>query len=126
MSRERILVVDDDRLIRESLVELLEDYGCTAVGASNGRDAMDVLADDGACLILLDMMMPIMDGRAFREEQIKRAELADIPVVLISAFENLQKNAKTMQVEGYLRKPLNVSDVLELVKKYCACSGGNA
>jgi CheY-like chemotaxis protein len=117
MSRERILVVDDDRLIRESLVELLEDCGCTAVGASNGRDAMDVLADDGACLILLDMMMPIMDGRAFREEQIKRAELANIPVVLISAFENLQNSAKTMQVDGYLRKPLSVSDVLELVEK---------
>jgi YesN/AraC family two-component response regulator len=46
--------------------------------------------------------------------------------VLISAFGNLRQNAQTMKVDGYLQKPLNVADILELVKKYCACSGGDA
>jgi CheY-like chemotaxis protein len=127
MGHDKILVVDDDKLIRDSLVELLEDNGCSAVGASNGQQAMDVLlAGNETCLILLDLMMPIMDGRTFREEQVKREEIADIPVVLISAFGNLRQNAQTMKVDGYLQKPLNVADILELVKKYCACSGGDA
>jgi CheY-like chemotaxis protein len=127
MGRDKILVVDDDKLIRDSLVELLEDNGCSAVGASNGQQAMDVLlTGNGTCLILLDLMMPVMDGRAFREEQVKREEIADIPVVLISAFGDLRNNARAMQVEGFLQKPLNVADILELVEKYCTCSAGEA
>jgi CheY-like chemotaxis protein len=127
MSHEKVLVVDDDKLIRDSLIELLEDNGCPAVGAANGRQAMDMLlADDGTCLILLDLMMPIMDGREFREEQIRRAELASIPVVLISAFGNIRNNAQAMQVEAYLQKPLEAANVLELVKKYCSCSSADA
>src|SRR6185295_17473396 len=105
MNRDKVLVVDDDKLIRDTLVELLEENGCPAVGAANGRQAMDMLlAQDGACLILLELMMPVMDGREFREEQVKRKELANIPVVLISAFGNLRSNAQAMHVEAYLQK----------------------
>ena len=57
-----ILVVDDDRDIRETLVEFLAEHGCSVVGAANGQQALDALAKFPARLILLDLMMPVMDG----------------------------------------------------------------
>jgi CheY-like chemotaxis protein len=117
---ECILVIDDDREIRETVVEHLRDHGCPAVGAANGRAALDKLGamrNEQACLILLDLMMPVMDGVTFREEQLKQAELAAIPVVVISAFDEVLD----MQAAGYLRKPFQLDDVLRAAKRYCTC-----
>ncbi len=123
---ECILVVDDDKDIRESLVEILEEHGCHAVGAANGREAMEVLRGrphaDSTCLILLDLMMPVMDGRTFREEQLKRDELAGIPVVLISAFQDAAAKAgAAMNAAAVLVKPLQIKDVTSLAERFCAC-----
>lgn len=122
-----VLVVDDDEDIRESLVELLEDYGCNAVGAENGLQAMErLLTTDHTCLIFLDLAMPVMDGNAFREEQVKREALRDIPVVLISAFGSLRNHSKAMQVQAYLQKPLDAASVIDLAKRYCTCAQASA
>jgi len=122
-----VLVVDDDKDIRESLVELLEDYGCAAVGAENGLEAMErLLTTDHTCLIFLDLAMPVMDGNAFREEQVKREALRDIPVVLISAFGSLRNHSKAMQVDAYLQKPLDAASVIDLAKRYCSCAQASA
>jgi CheY-like chemotaxis protein len=121
---ECILVVDDDKEIREILVELLEEHGCPARGAENGRAALKVLETmhgDRACLILLDLMMPVMDGQMFRHEQMKRQELAGIPVVVISAHQERMDEMTAMNVEGFLRKPLQLDDVLRTAKQFCAC-----
>ena len=127
MSRDKVLVVDDDKEIRESLVELLEDHGCRVVGASNGFEALAALMrSEGACLIFLDLSMPVMDGTRFREEQLKRDEFKDIPVVLISAFANLKNHPKGIDVDAYLQKPLDAADVLDLARRYCPCSHGSA
>ena len=127
MARECVLVVDDDREIREGLVELLEDHGCTAVGAENGLEAMEVLLTKGhTCLIFLDLAMPVMDGNAFREEQVRRDELKDIPVVLISAFADLRHHSKAMQVDEYMQKPLDAAHVLDIARRYCGCSQASA
>lgn len=127
MSRDKVLVVDDDKEIRESLVELLEDHGCAVMGARNGFEALETLVrSDGACLIFLDLSMPKMDGARFREEQLKRDELKDIPVVLISAFANLRNHPKGLDVDAYLQKPLDAADVLDLARRYCPCSHGSA
>ncbi len=70
-------------MIRESIVEFLDDNGYEAVGASDGREALQKLgasSDAPPCLILLDLMMPVMDGRTFRERQLQLPELAAIPV----------------------------------------------
>jgi CheY-like chemotaxis protein len=117
---ECILVVDDDRDIRDAVVEHLCDHGCAAVGAENGRAALDKLGamqSEQTCLILLDLMMPVMDGVTFREEQLKQAELATIPVVVLSAFDEVE----SMQAAGYLRKPFQLDDVLRAARRYCAC-----
>ena len=72
MKSPRVLVVEDDLEIRESLMDVLEDAGFEAVGAGNGLEALDQLRGPGPqpCLIFLDLMMPRMDGRAFRQEQL--------------------------------------------------------
>ena len=79
----RIFVIEDEESIREAVVEFLDDSGYRAVGASNGRAALERLTGDSEpppCLILLDLMMPIMDGQSFRERQLQIQSLAAIPV----------------------------------------------
>lgn len=123
MARDCVLVVDDDKEIREGLVELLEEVGCVAVGAENGLKAMEVLKSrQDACLIFLDLSMPVMDGNAFREEQVKCEALRDIPVVLISAFSELRRESKTLHVDGYMQKPLDAARVIHTARRYCGCS----
>jgi CheY-like chemotaxis protein len=116
-----VLVVDDDRDIRDSLVELLEDHGYRALGASNGREALDLLrsGSDRPCLILLDLMMPIMDGREFREEQLKNPAWTAIPVIVISAYNDVAEQARALAVD-HLRKPLAMRPLMDAVRRYCA------
>ena len=115
-----VLVVDDDRDIRDSLVELLEDYGYQAIGAGNGREALDVLRTAAAppCLILLDLMMPVMDGQGFREEQLKHPEWTEIPVIVLSAYGDVEAQARALALD-HLRKPLGMQRLMEVVRRHC-------
>jgi len=116
-----VLVVDDDRDIRDSLVEVLEDHGYLAVGACNGREALDVLRDSAAppCLILLDLMMPVMDGRGFREEQLKNPAWTEIPVIVISAYGDVDAQARALAAD-HLRKPLGMRPLIDAVRRHCS------
>jgi CheY-like chemotaxis protein len=116
-----ILVVDDDRDIRDTLIETLEDYGYRAAGAANGVEALAVLrtSESRPCLILLDLMMPVMDGQGFREEQLKNPTWAEIPVVVISAYSDVEAKARTLSAE-YMRKPLAIRPLIEVVRRHCA------
>jgi CheY-like chemotaxis protein len=116
----RVLVVDDDAGIRESIMETLEDHGYQPIGAANGREALDLLheADPPPSLILLDLMMPVMDGWSFREEQLKSPELASIPVVAISAYQDVAEQAEWLRVD-YLSKPLKLERLLRVARQYC-------
>jgi CheY-like chemotaxis protein len=115
-----ILVVDDDRDIRDTLIETLEDHGYRAAGAANGAEALAVLRTSALppCLILLDLMMPVMDGQGFREEQLKNPTWADIPVVVISAYSDVEAQARTLSVE-YMRKPLAIRPLIDVVRRHC-------
>jgi len=117
----RIFVVEDEEMIRESVVEFLDDNGYEAVGAVDGLDALNKLAAPGLrpCLILLDLMMPIMDGRTFREQQLQTPELAAIPVVLFSAYRDLSRTADELHAAGHLPKPLKLPDLLRTVQQHC-------
>jgi len=109
------------------MVELIKDYGCQATGAANGLEALEILlTTEHTCMIFLDLAMPVMDGNAFREEQLKRPEIKDIPVVLMSAFGNLRNHSKQMQVADYLQKPLGEAQIMDVVKRYCECAQGRA
>lgn len=121
MTAHRILVVEDDETIRESLVEFLGDNGFEGLGAVHGRDALDKLRGTGPspCLIVLDLMMPVMDGQAFREEQLQDPALSRIPTVVMSAYTEGQRIADRVRATAYLKKPLKLDQFLEAVRRHC-------
>jgi CheY-like chemotaxis protein len=117
----RILVVDDEETIRESLVSILDGHGYEVVGASDGRDALAKLraSPQGWGMILLDLTMPNMDGRQFRREQRRDPALARIPVTILSAFRDVEAQAADLGVASYLSKPLSLPALLELLALRC-------
>lgn len=116
----QVLVVEDDNEVREALVALLRDFGWQSEGAVHGADALEKLRswDTLPDVILLDLMMPVMDGRGFREEQLKSPDLARIPVVVISAFGHAANWVKEMGAAGFVRKPLDIDALVALIEKY--------
>jgi CheY-like chemotaxis protein len=112
------LVVDDDPDIRGALCELLEDEGYRAASAANGEEALDYLnSRERPCVILLDLMMPVMDGWEFRRQQQRDPRLSKIPVVVITAGGRY--GASSIAVERVLPKPLQLEHVLEALAQYC-------
>jgi len=122
MPNHTVLVVDDDEDIRESLMDFLEDNGYQPVGARSGHEALEKLraSDLRPCIIILDLMMPVMDGRAFREEQLRNPALAAIPVIIISALRDSAETAENLKVPSHLPKPLNLPALLKVVREHCA------
>ncbi len=115
-----VLVIDDDEGIRQAISEVLADAGHPAAAVSNGREALAWLArNERPCLILLDLMMPEMDGRQFRARQRADPRHADIPVVVITAGGN-QTHRREMAVEGWLGKPVELDVLLAHVEKFCS------
>jgi DNA-binding response OmpR family regulator len=117
----KILIVEDDPLIRESLSELLESEGFVVHSAENGKIALDYLCDTDTLpnLILLDLRMPIKDGIQFCIEQKLNKEIAQIPVVIMSADGDIEKKQVITQAQGYIKKPLNIDEMLKTIKRYC-------
>jgi CheY-like chemotaxis protein len=119
MMANTILIVDDDQGIREALKELLEIEGYTVDTATSGIEGLAYLREKKPTLVLLDLMMPGMGGLEFREKQLAEGLLPDVPVVLMSADGQIQKRGEQAQVTDYLRKPMDINEVLELVKRFC-------
>jgi CheY-like chemotaxis protein len=108
-----ILVVEDDREIRSALVELLKFEGYLVHSASNGQHALDQLRQGiRPHLIILDLMMPVKSGAEFREEQIQDPTISGIPVIVLSADSNIHKVSERMGVRHFLKKPVNLEDLL--------------
>ena len=116
-----VLVVEDDVDIRQALVEILEDHGFKAVGASDGSEALALLASatELPCVILLDLMMPVMDGAAFREAQRSDPRLASIPVVVLSAYRDVERHADGLDAVSILRKPPSVRELVSVLQAHC-------
>lgn len=116
-----ILVVDDDRGIRDLLVLFLTHQGYAASSAGNGLEAIQCLRESARppCLIVLDLMMPVMNGAEFRREQQRDPRLARVPVALLSAAENLQEQVPALDVDAYLQKPIDFPALLATVERYC-------
>lgn len=112
-----VLVVDDDRDVRDTLAEVLADAGYAVTTAEDGRAALAQLrgATRLPSVILLDLMMPTMDGWQFRTEQKKDARLSPIPIVAFSARDN----ARTLDAAEWLRKPVTLDALLSVVARFC-------
>jgi len=109
---KRILVVEDNRELRELVVELLEGAGYQVSSAENGAQALTEAKARHPHLILLDLMMPVMNGYQFREKQLAEPDIREIPVVVLSAHEN------NLEVAEYLPKPFQVQEVLDAVHRH--------
>jgi CheY-like chemotaxis protein len=116
-----VLLVEDDRYIREAVTELLEVEGYRVETAVDGRSGLDKLREGNRppALILLDLMMPGMDGYEFRRIQIADPQLRQIPVVVMSADGRVDEKSSELGVEGYLRKPIDIEPVIQTVARYC-------
>ena len=116
-----VLIVEDDADTRMALAEVLQDVNYRPLHAANGAAALQELraATTAPCVILLDVMMPIMDGKSFRAEQQKDPALSEIPVVVLSAHADLDSAAVQMQAAGFLRKPVELSALLATVAQFC-------
>jgi CheY-like chemotaxis protein len=121
----RILVVDDNRSFRETLADVLTDFGCDVVQAGNGEAALNALREPGAAvpdLILLDLRLPQVNGWQFREEQLSDVRLALIPVIAVSGIgskEDLEHEAEILQADGWVHKPFLFNELLTAIRQVC-------
>jgi CheY-like chemotaxis protein len=112
-----ILVVEDDQDIREGLVDALTTEGYTVFSASNGKEGVELLKTvEQPCLVLLDLMMPVMNGFEFL--QVKRGDvtIAPTPVIVVSAVVD---EAKATGANGFLKKPIDLDILMAVVRQYC-------
>lgn len=116
-----VLVVDDEPDIRDLLSELLEDEACTVTTAPHGAAALDYLHQTPTLpkLILLDVMMPVMDGIAFLHAKLADPLLKDIPVVLLSAHLRLRPEVVQVPIEAFLPKPVDFDLLVAIAHRYC-------
>jgi DNA-binding response OmpR family regulator len=112
-----VLIVEDDEDLREMMAHLLTLEGFEAATAANGREALDYLQTSRPELILLDLMMPVMDGWEFRRQQQADPNLAPVPVIVLSALD--QARASNVDAAAFLKKPLDFDHLLDLVRAYC-------
>lgn len=109
-----VLVVEDDGLIREAMRMVLQWEGYRVVCAANGQEALDQLHEgQRPSLILLDVAMPVLDGRQFRQAQCADPDLASIPVVVVSG----STLAASVEAAGHLQKPFQVEELLEIIRR---------
>lgn len=115
-----LLLVEDDDDLRENLAFLLSRRGHSVETASNGREALARIdPDDPPCLIIADLMMPVMDGWELREQLATDPKLATIPVVLLSGVADLADKARDLDAIAHLKKPVNLPQLYDLVQQHC-------
>jgi CheY-like chemotaxis protein len=122
MHRCSVLVVDDDAETRELLRVALAGDGYDVAAVANGRDALDHLRSHAdTCIVLLDLMLPVMGGAQFRRAQLHDRSLAWIPVVLMSGGVDAERQARELGSMPLLRKPLHLDDVRSTLREIGCC-----
>ncbi len=118
----KILVVEDERGQREALAEMLSRLGYEVQCAANGSEALDLMRHSESLpgLILLDLMMPVMDGWEFRAAQCKDRTLAEVPVVVLSALDDAAQKAVQDGAAALVSKPLHWQALLSVVERFCS------
>lgn len=115
---DTVLVIEDEDEARNILLEILELEGFRVHGCANGAEALIYLGtEEKPCLIILDLLMPVMDGRQFRAATLRNRDMAEIPVVVVSALDPI--DARDLRAVGVLKKPVNVNQLLDLVRANC-------
>jgi two-component system chemotaxis response regulator CheY len=115
-----VLVVDDDPDIRELLFTALEDEGFEVVPAGNGQEALTIIKTFRPDVIVLDLMMPVMDGWQFAQEM--RARDEDIPLVLLSAARDLRTHARALSAADIIEKPFDLAELLPKIARVASAA----
>lgn len=114
-----LLIVEDDDDNRVMVATLLAIRGYSAVTATNGCEALVLAREHRPCLILLDLMMPVMDGREFRLAQLADPAIADIPVLCLSGHHDASAIARSLKAVGCVQKPVVAEILLDMIQEYC-------
>ena len=110
-----VLVVDDDPDILQTLGLCLSSEGYRVLMAANGKEALDILDREHPSVILLDLMMPVMDGWQFVAEMDHRGR-RDVPLLILSADRSVQGHAQQLRANGHLAKPFDLDKLLSKVQ----------
>lgn len=110
-----VLVVDDDADVREAVAEAIADAGYIVEQAVNGQDALDKMRAASPCIVLLDLMMPVMDGWEVVSAMDSDPRLASVPVCVVSAQDRIAPPRNSC----VLKKPVTVASLLRTVEAYC-------
>ncbi|MBT3236426.1 MAG: response regulator [Bdellovibrionales bacterium] len=124
MTKVRLLIVEDDEVLRELLVEAMEDYGLDCISAGNGKEALSLLHSERVNFVITDIKMPIMDGLTMLKEW-RKIDSDSPPILLVSGYSEIEssRDAKLVGAVGFHSKPYDVEDLHQLVMSYCNTSG---
>jgi len=118
MKTATVLIVEDDPDTREMLGKFLELEGFQVETAANGQQALDRLENGAAPgVIVLDLMMPVMDGWEFAQRLRTKTHLPRIPIIVLSADRNVSNKAAEIGAVGHLAKPFELNDLLDMVRR---------
>jgi CheY-like chemotaxis protein len=109
-----VLIIEDDFEIRKALLDILRSEGYSVQAATDGQEALEVLRKGAQKpnVIILDLMMPVMDGWIFRNHQLQDPSIAKIPVIVITAEGTAKAKAKAMNAVAGIRKPIDLDELL--------------
>lgn len=114
-----ILLIDDEPDLRECIAELLEGEGYKVTQAENGKAGLEMLkSGELPKIIVLDYMMPVMDGKTFCETAAKDDRVSKIPIILLTAANVPEDISGTMNIAAQLEKPIHIDKFLAAVKSY--------
>jgi len=114
-----VLIVEDDLDARESLCALLETEGYAVRAAGHGEEALRMLRTAGACIVVLDIFMPVMNGLEFLKEKARDPALATLPVVAVSADASAAREAAREGATAALTKPVDHDRLLQIIRRFC-------
>lgn len=122
-----VLVIEDDPDMREIERATLGSAGHEVMVATNGREGLDALEQQRPCVIVLDLMMPVMDGLTFLAERRRRALAEDVPVLCVTAGgEEMTEHALHLGARECLHKPADFDELCERIEHYCGSSRATA
>jgi CheY-like chemotaxis protein len=119
-TRKLVMVVEDNEATREAFGLILHTMGYRVATASNGQEALTQLQESAErpCVIVLDLMMPVMDGWQFRARQRQDRRVADIPVIVCSAAGDVQNRCAGLDAQAYLAKPIDPGELLAAIRSW--------
>jgi len=123
MPHPYVLVVDDDPAIRGLVADALRGEGYTVDLAAHGREALEAMRARRPSTVVLDLMMPVMDGFSFIEQCHKERLCVDVPIVVISAVQDAMRRIKDVPVHACIAKPFDLDDLVRLVGRYAQPNG---